>query len=98
MASIEIFYWMKEIVSHPNTPAYIQDIAVIIATCAGLNYLKERAIERKFDLVIKTYKYQTILDLLPDPPADADGKFITTSQWDPANWPKQIHPPTEETK
>ena len=47
----------KEIISHPNTPAYIQAIAVIIATCVGLNYLKKRAAERKFDLVVKTYKY-----------------------------------------
>ncbi len=54
---IELASWVKEIISHPNTPAYIQASAVIIATCAGLNYLKKRAAERKFDLVVKTYKY-----------------------------------------
>ncbi len=53
---IEFASWMKEIISHPNTPVYIQPIAVIIATYAGLNYLKKRATERKFDLVVKTYK------------------------------------------
>ena len=57
MASIDFLYWMKVIISHPNAPAYIQAIAVIIATYAGLNYLKRRAAERKFDLVVKTYKY-----------------------------------------
>ena len=57
MASIDFSYWIKEIISHPNTPAYIQAVAVILATYAGLNYLKKRAAERKFDLVVKTYKY-----------------------------------------
>jgi len=49
--------WTKEIISHPNTPAYIQAIALLIATIAGFNYLRKRAAERKFDLTIKTYKY-----------------------------------------
>ena len=53
---MEFATWMKEIISHPNTPAYIQAIAVIVATCAGFNYLRKRAAERKFDLVVKTYK------------------------------------------
>lgn len=53
---IEFTSWIKEIISHPNTPAYIQAIAVIIVTFAGLNYLKKKAAERKFDLIIKTYK------------------------------------------
>jgi len=53
---LEFFSWMKEIISHPNTPAYIQAIAVMIATFAGLNYLKKRAAEKKFDLVVETYK------------------------------------------
>jgi len=54
-----VFYlghWIKEIISHPNTPAYIQSIAVIIGIYAGLNYLKKRKAERKFDLIVKTYK------------------------------------------
>lgn len=54
---MEFAPWMKEIISHPNTPAYIQAIAVIIATYAGLNYLRKRATEKKFDLVVDTYKY-----------------------------------------
>jgi len=54
-----VFYvghWIKEIISHPNTPAYIQSIAVIIGIYAGLNYLKKRKAERKFDLIVRTYK------------------------------------------
>jgi len=47
----------KEIISHPNTPAYIQAFAFVIATVAGLNYLRKRLTERKCDLIIKTYKY-----------------------------------------
>ncbi len=47
---------IKDIISHPNTPAYIQAIAVIIAAWAGRNYLKKRAVEKKFDLVVDTYK------------------------------------------
>ena len=47
----------KEIISHPNTPAYIQAIAVLIATMAGFKYLQKKATERKFDLIIMTYKY-----------------------------------------
>ena len=54
---MEFASWMKEIISHPNTPAYIQAIAVIIATYTGLNYLRKRAAEKKFDLVVDTYKY-----------------------------------------
>ncbi|HUV64291.1 MAG TPA: hypothetical protein VMW24_10355 [Sedimentisphaerales bacterium] len=49
--------WVKEIISHPNTPAYIQAVAPVIATVAGFNYVRKRAAERKFDLVIRTYKY-----------------------------------------
>ena len=40
--------------------------------------------------------YQTRLDPPPGPPADAAGNFLPMAKWDPAHWPRYIHPPREE--
>lgn len=48
---------MKDVTEHPNTPAYIQAVVLMIATYGGINYLKRRKEEKKFDLVINAYKY-----------------------------------------
>ena len=53
---IDMYAFIVAILGHPNTPAYIQAGAVIIATVAGLNYLSRRKAERKFDLVVKAHK------------------------------------------
>lgn len=40
--------------------------------------------------------YQSRLDPLPGPPADAQGNFISMYLWDRNNWPAHIHPPRQE--
>lgn len=53
---VNIFGYLKAVVGHPNTPAYLQAVAVIIASVVGMNFLSRRKAERKFDLVTKAYK------------------------------------------
>jgi hypothetical protein len=36
--------------------------------------------------------YQTRLTPPPGPPTDNNGNFLPPDQWDPQNWPSQIHP------
>lgn len=54
---VHIWEYIKPFLAHPNTPAYIQSIAVIIATVMGFKYLKKKIKEKKLDLIIRTYKY-----------------------------------------
>ncbi len=63
---------LKEIIQHPNTPAYIQALIIFIAAWWGHSYLKKRKTEYKFELIVKTYKYcleaHDILIRLKQPP------------------------------
>jgi hypothetical protein len=63
---------MKDVIKHPNTPDYIQALMLMIATCGGINYLKRRREERKFDIVVNAYKYSVeayhVLKNLKQPP------------------------------
>jgi len=77
--------WIKGIISHPNTPAYIQAIALLIATVAGFNYLRKRAAEQKFDLIVKTYKscleaYDVLMKLKQAPYYFKDRKSLEEFQ------------------
>jgi hypothetical protein len=48
---------LKSIISHPNTPAYIQSVLIVVGFVIGAKYLKKRALEKKFELVVRANKY-----------------------------------------